>query len=55
MTFQVIVDKMVKDDTAIVEKKYYETFELYRNTVFIKNFVDCSQRNNWNAEFFVNS
>lgn len=55
MTFQVVVDKVMKNDTAIVEKKYYETFKLYRNTVFVKNFVDCSQRDNWNAEFFTNS
>jgi hypothetical protein len=46
-----IVDKMMENNAAIIEKKYNKVFEFSRDTVLVKDFIYCSQGNNWNTKF----
>ena len=52
MTIVYIVDKMMKNNTTIVEQKNNEIFKFSGDAVLVQDFVHCSQSHNRNTKFY---
>jgi hypothetical protein len=51
MSIVQIVDKMMENNAAVIEKKNNKVFEFSWDTVLIKDFIHCAQGNNWDTKF----
>ena len=46
-----IVDKMMENNAAVIEKKNNKVFEFSWDTILVKDFIHCAQGNNWDTKF----